>query len=191
MVQGGFNAALQPNDSTDAHLRDTIAGGAYLNNQELAKALTTDAPLRILELEEVLGCRFDRNSDGGFDFKPFAGMSVDRTVHRGDLTGIEIVSRLSDHVMSKAEVQILEEHRALDVLHADDGATVAGGVISWAQAGAPTVGDNVLVLNRALLADGLCSDLGESHADLAEFERRAQQVAILLRSAGVPVLVEI
>jgi sulfate adenylyltransferase subunit 1 len=72
-----------------------------------------------------------------------------------------------------------------------DGATVAGGVITWAQAGAPAVGDNVLVLNRALLARGLCADLGDSPADMAEFNRRAQEVAALLRSVGVPVLIEI
>ncbi|MEX1061105.1 MAG: sulfate adenylyltransferase, partial [Methyloceanibacter sp.] len=77
------------------------------------------------------------------------------------------------------------------LVSAIDGATVAGGVISWAQAGAPAVGDNVLVLDRALLARGICSDLGDSPADLAEFNRRAQEVAVLLRSVGVPVLIEI
>src|SRR5215472_16318252 len=77
------------------------------------------------------------------------------------------------------------------LVNAIDGATVAGGVITWAQAGAPAVGDNVLVLNRALLARGLCADLGDSPADEAEFNRRAQEVALLLRSAGVPVLVEL
>ncbi len=75
------------------------------------------------------------------------------------------------------------------LVSAIDGATVAGGVISWVQTGAAAVGDNVLVLDRARLA-GLCADLGNSPADLAEFERRAQEVAILLRSAGVPVLIE-
>jgi bifunctional enzyme CysN/CysC len=77
------------------------------------------------------------------------------------------------------------------LVSAIDGATVAGGVITWAQAGAPQVGDNVLVLNRELLARGVCADLGESPADLAEFHRRAQEVAALLRSVGVPVLIEI
>jgi bifunctional enzyme CysN/CysC len=77
------------------------------------------------------------------------------------------------------------------LVSAIDGATVAGGVIAWAQAGAPAVGDNVLVLNRALLARGLCADLGDSPADTAEFNRRAQEVALLLRSVGVLVLVEI
>jgi bifunctional enzyme CysN/CysC len=77
------------------------------------------------------------------------------------------------------------------LVSAIDGATVAGGVITWAQAGAPQVGDNVLVLTRELLARGVCADLGESAADQAEFHRRAQEVAALLRSAGVPVLIEI
>jgi bifunctional enzyme CysN/CysC len=49
----------------------------------------------------------------------------------------------------------------------------------------------VLVLNRELLARGVCADLGDSPADLAEFNRRAQEVAVLLRSVGVPVLIEI
>jgi bifunctional enzyme CysN/CysC len=77
------------------------------------------------------------------------------------------------------------------LVSAIDGATVAGGVITWAQAGAPAVGDNVLVLNRALLARGVCADLGDGPADEAEFNRRAQEVAVLLRSAGVLVLIEL
>jgi bifunctional enzyme CysN/CysC len=77
------------------------------------------------------------------------------------------------------------------LVSAIDGATVAGGVITWAQAGAAAVGDNVLVLNRALLAHGLCADLGDSPADNVEFQRRAQQVALLLRSAGIPVLIKL
>ena len=77
------------------------------------------------------------------------------------------------------------------LVSAVDGATVAGGVITWAQAGTTSVGDNVFVLTRELLARGLCSDLGDAPADLAEFHRRAQETAILLRSAGIPVLIEI
>ena len=64
-------------------------------------------------------------------------------------------------------------------------------MITWAQAGAPTAGENVLVLNRALLANGLCADLGDSPADMAEFRRRAQELALLLRSAGVAVLIDL
>ncbi|MEG6508591.1 GTP-binding protein [Methyloligella sp. 2.7D] len=71
-----------------------------------------------------------------------------------------------------------------------DGTTVAGGVITWAQSGASS-SENRYVLSRDLLARGLCSDLGDSPDDRAEFDRRAQEVAILLRSVGVPVTVEI
>jgi bifunctional enzyme CysN/CysC len=77
------------------------------------------------------------------------------------------------------------------LVSAIDGATVAGGVITWAQAGAPTAGDHVFVINRELLASGVCADLGDSPQDQAEFNRRAQEVATLLRSAGVPVVIEI
>ena len=37
---------------------------------------------------------FDRNADGTIHQKAFAGQTFDRTVHKGDLTGIEIVNRL-------------------------------------------------------------------------------------------------
>ena len=77
------------------------------------------------------------------------------------------------------------------LVSAIDGATVAGGVITWAQAGAAAIGDNVLVLDRGLLASGLCADLGDSPADRVEFERRAQEVALILRAAGVPVVIDL
>src|SRR5579872_1104025 len=39
MVQGGFNAALRAPDSVAAHFADTLRGGQFLNDQELAWAL--------------------------------------------------------------------------------------------------------------------------------------------------------
>ena len=100
MVQGGYNAVLHPHDSLDQHFRDTIEGGAYLNDQELAWTLITTAPERIRELENRMGCFFDRNPDGTIHQKAFAGQSFDRTVHRGDLTGIEIMTRLMEQVLA-------------------------------------------------------------------------------------------
>lgn len=129
MVQGGYNAVLSPGDSIEAHLRDTLVGGAFLNDQRLARALVEDAPARIVELEERVGCRFDRNPDGTIHQKPFGGQSVDRTVHRGDLTGIEIVSRLADQIMIRDNVRTLEEHRAIDLVTTADGAVVTGVVL--------------------------------------------------------------
>jgi succinate dehydrogenase/fumarate reductase flavoprotein subunit len=120
MVQGGYNAVLNPNDSLEKHFADTVKGGAYLNNQDLAWTLVEEAPRRIIELENKAGCLFDRNPDGTIHQKPFAGQSFDRTVHRGDLTGIEIMSNLRDYVI-ESDMTVLEECRGLDLLASDRG----------------------------------------------------------------------
>ncbi|MBI4539977.1 MAG: FAD-dependent oxidoreductase [Gemmatimonadetes bacterium] len=129
MVQGGYNAVLHPADSLELHFRDTIVGGHFLNRQELAWRLVQDAPERIRELETRVGCFFDRNPDGTIHQKPFAGQSFDRTVHRGDLTGIEIVSRLAEQVMARPHIRILEECRALDLLFDRAGQSVGGALL--------------------------------------------------------------
>lgn len=127
MVQGGYNAVLDPRDSLELHFRDTLKGGAFLNDQELAWTLVEGAPRCLRELEEAVGCFFDRNPDGSIHQKAFAGQSFDRTVHRGDLTGIEIVSRLAEQV-SQRPLRILEEHRALALLP-DEGTGGIGGAL--------------------------------------------------------------
>jgi succinate dehydrogenase/fumarate reductase flavoprotein subunit len=118
MVQGGYNAVLSPQDSLERHFLDTLKGGGYLNDQELAWTLVADAPKRILELENRLGCLFDRNDDGTIHQKPFAGQSFDRTVHKGDLTGIEIMSNLRDYILER-DILVLEDARGLDLLVAE------------------------------------------------------------------------
>ncbi|MGE3536202.1 MAG: FAD-binding protein [Candidatus Tectimicrobiota bacterium] len=127
MVQGGYNVVLSASDSLEQHFRDTIEGGAYLNDQELAWTLVRTAPERIRELETRLGCFFDRNADGSIHQKAFAGQSFDRTVHRGDLTGIEIMNRLMEQVLRRG-IPTLEDHRALALLPTASGAGVAGAL---------------------------------------------------------------
>ena len=127
MVQGGYNAVLHPSDSLEQHFRDTIEGGAYLNDQELAWTLINTAPERVRELENRLGCFFDRNPDGTIHQKAFAGQSFDRTVHRGDLTGIEIMTRLMEQVF-RHNIPTLEDHRAIELLPATDRSGVAGAL---------------------------------------------------------------
>jgi len=119
MVQGGYNAVLNSADSLQKHFQDTLKGGGYLNDQDLAWTLVEDAPKRILELENKLGCLFDRNDDGTIHQKAFAGQSFDRTVHKGDLTGIEIMSNLRDYIMEE-DITVLEEARGLDLLTSDN-----------------------------------------------------------------------
>ncbi len=125
MVQGGYNVALAAGDSIERHFMDTIEGGKWLPDQELAWTLVTKAIERVHELENELGCFFDRNPDGTVHQKAFAGQTFDRTVHKGDLTGIEIINRLAEQVWVSG-VSRLEEHRAIELVKAGGGNAIAG-----------------------------------------------------------------
>jgi len=128
MVQGGFNVVLNPKDSHEKHLTDTLKGGQFINNQELARTLVVEATPTIKEMETLYGCFFDRNPDGTIHQKAFAGQSFDRTVHKGDLTGIEIISRTTEQILKRG-IPILEEHRALDLLKDVSGKEVTGALL--------------------------------------------------------------
>jgi succinate dehydrogenase/fumarate reductase flavoprotein subunit len=127
MVQGGYNAVLTEPDSFDAHFLDTLAGGGWINDQELVWTLVVEAPARVLELESRYGCLFDRTHEGRIHQKPFAGQSYDRTIHKGDLTGIEIMNRLSEQVLRRENIRALEECRAVELLL--DGAGRCAGAL--------------------------------------------------------------
>jgi fumarate reductase flavoprotein subunit len=125
MVQGGYNVAIATEDSVERHFMDTIEGGKWLPDQELAWKLVTLAIERIHELENELGCFFDRNPDGTVHQKAFAGQTFDRTVHKGDLTGIEIINRLAEQVWAR-QIGRLEEHRAVELIKTRSGDALAG-----------------------------------------------------------------
>ena len=125
MVQGGYNVALLAGDSVERHFMDTIEGGKWLPHQELAWTLVTTAIERVRELENEIGCFFDRNPDGSLHGKAFAGQTFDRTVHKGDLTGIEIINRLMEQVWARP-IGRLEEHRAVALIPAKDGLSLSG-----------------------------------------------------------------
>jgi len=145
MVQGGYNVALAKGDSVERHFMDTIEGGKWLPDQELAWKLVTLAVERIRELENELGCFFDRNADGTVHQKAFAGQTFDRTVHKGDLTGIEIINRLAEQVWAR-RINRLEEHRAVELIKARSGDSLAGVLMIDMRAG-----DYVFVRAKAVL----------------------------------------
>ncbi len=125
MVQGGYNVALGGGDTVERHFMDTIEGGKWLPNQDMAWRLCEQAVVRIRELENEIGCFFDRNPDGSLHQKAFAGQTADRTVHKGDLTGIEIINRLMEKVLASG-VEKLQEHRAVGLIPTKDTKSIAG-----------------------------------------------------------------
>ena len=135
MVQGGYNVALHPDDSIERHFMDTIRGGSWLPDQELAWRLISSAPARVLELENRHGCFFDRNPDGSLHGKAFAGQTFDRTIHKGDQTGIEIINRLMEQVLARS-LHRLEEHRAVALIPSEGGERIAGVLLVEMASGA-------------------------------------------------------
>lgn len=128
MVQGGYNVVLNEADCFDDHYDDTLRGGGMINDQELAWTLVNEAPERIYELENRYGCFFDRNPDGTIHQRALAGQSFNRTIHRGDLTGIELMSRLSEQVLVR-DITVMNEVRGLDLLFDSSGKRIAGALL--------------------------------------------------------------
>ena len=120
MVQGGYNAAVVPGDSVERHFMDTINGGTLAAQpgdglEALQDGAGTGA--RAGERDRLL---LRPQPDGTCIGKAFAGQTFDRTVHKGDLTGIEIINRLMEQVMSRRNDR-LEEHRAIGLIPMRDG----------------------------------------------------------------------
>ncbi|MFO1330070.1 MAG: FAD-binding protein [Rubrivivax sp.] len=178
MVQGGYNVALAAGDSVERHFMDTITGSAWLADQDLAWTLVTQAVVRIHELENELGCFFDRNPDGTVHQKAFAGQTFDRTVHKGDLTGIEIINRLAEQVWSR-DIARLEEHRAVELVRTRDGSALAGVLMIDMRSG-----EFVFVQARAvLLATGGGPTMYRYHTPSGD--KSCDGLAMALR-AGLP-----
>ena len=179
MVQGGYNVALAAGDSVERHFMDTIEGSKWLSDQDLAWTLVTKAVERVHELENELGCFFDRNPDGTVHQKAFAGQTFDRTVHKGDLTGIEIINRLSEQVWSRG-IGRLEEHRAVELVKTADGSALAGVLMIDMRSG-----EFVFVQAKAvLLATGGGPTMYRYHTPSGD--KSCDGLAMALR-AGLPV----
>ena len=178
MVQGGYNVALAPGDSVERHFMDTIEGSKWLADQDLAWTLVTKAVERIRELENELGCFFDRNPDGTIHQKAFAGQTFDRTVHKGDLTGIEIMNRLAEQVWARG-IGRLEEHRAIELITTPDRSAISGVLMIDMR-----TGEFVFVQAKAvLLATGGGPTMYRYHTPSGE--KSCDGLAMALR-AGLP-----
>ena len=178
MVQGGYNVALAEGDSVERHFMDTIDGSKWLADQDLAWTLVSTAVERVRELENELGCFFDRNPDGSIHQKAFAGQTFDRTVHKGDLTGIEIINRLAEQVWARG-IDRLEEHRAIELVKTPGGDALAGVLMIDMRSGG-----YVFVQARAvLLATGGGPTMYKYHTPSGD--KSCDGLAMALR-AGLP-----
>ncbi|MEM7204512.1 MAG: fumarate reductase/succinate dehydrogenase flavoprotein subunit [Planctomycetota bacterium] len=134
MAEGGMAAALGNVDGRDnwkVHFRDTMRGGKFLNNWQMARLHAQQAPDRVRELEEW-GAVFDRTADGLISQRNFGGHRYPRLAHVGDRTGLEMIRTLQDHGIHQG-FSVHMECTALEI--ALDGGRVAGVIGYWRETG--------------------------------------------------------
>ncbi len=116
-AQGGLAGVLDPSDSLENHVRDTLAAGAGLCDEHAVRTLVTEAPKAIRYLMR-LGAAFDAHADGGSEpaLTREGGHSHHRIVHAGgDQSGAEVQRTLDESAVA-AGAEVLERGFALDLL---------------------------------------------------------------------------
>ena len=89
-AQGGIAAVLDPTDTLDAHIEDTLTVGDGLCHKDIVSLVVGDGPQAVRELCERWGVQFDRAPSGDLDLAREGGHSARRVVHAKDTTGREI-----------------------------------------------------------------------------------------------------
>lgn len=119
-AMGGYQAAYMPQDSPEAHFRDTVVGGLYINNQGLVKIMAKEALQRLKDLEEF-GTQFIKDESGNYRIIHAAGTSYPRNFVA--VAG-EFMRGLIDEVR-RLGVQIFPNMLAIELLKKGDSVTGA------------------------------------------------------------------
>jgi L-aspartate oxidase len=126
-AQGGIAAALDPADSAEEHLGDTLVAGAGVCDEDAVRVLVSEGPARVRELV-TLGTQFDRGPDGEISLTREGGHGRDRIAHAGgDATGKEIsralIASLGAALVAVKEdpgIEVLEHALVVDLLQDED-----------------------------------------------------------------------
>jgi L-aspartate oxidase len=117
-AQGGIAAVLSPEDSFDAHIRDTLRAGAGLCREDVVEMVVREAPAAIDRLI-AYGVNFDPAKEGDaipYDLGREGGHSHRRVAHAGDITGEEVMRGLLHALEQRPNVEIREDHTAVDLI---------------------------------------------------------------------------
>ncbi len=117
-AQGGIAAVLDREDSFEDHIRDTLICGGGLCREDTVRFVVSEGPDRIRELVQW-GVDFTKSTNGsssGYDLGREGGHSKRRVIHAKDLTGREIERALHEKASQIANIRILENHIAVDLI---------------------------------------------------------------------------
>ncbi len=113
-AQGGIASVIDPKDSFEKHVNDTLIAGAGLCDKNAVESMVKEGPERINDLIEI-GTKFTKIGDT-FDLAKEGGHSMSRILHSKDLTGQEIERALINSVENKNNIKIYENAIAIDLL---------------------------------------------------------------------------
>ncbi len=125
-AQGGVGAALGnvTEDHPEWHAFDTIKGGDYLTDQDVAETFAVDVVEAVYELEHM-GLPFNRTPEGKIAQRKFGGhtrefgkSAVERACYAADRTGHMILQTLYQQSI-KDDVIFFDEFQVLDVIMVD------------------------------------------------------------------------
>ena len=115
-AQGGIAAVLGPQDSTGAHVEDTLVAGAGLCHEVVAEICAVEGPARVLALQD-LGVSFDKKDGSNeLDLTLEGGHSARRVAHCGDITGREVEMRLIAACEAHPNITFFDHHTAIDLI---------------------------------------------------------------------------
>jgi L-aspartate oxidase len=120
-AQGGIASVTSKEDSFELHIRDTLEAGAGLCKENVVRIIVEEGPARIAELIK-LGMKFSERQapgqDGGreLDLGREGGHSKRRILHAQDVTGREIERALLQAVSRQPNIEIFENHLAVDLI---------------------------------------------------------------------------
>ncbi|HEY7529284.1 MAG TPA: L-aspartate oxidase [Gemmatimonadota bacterium] len=130
-AQGGLAAVMDPEDSVEDHVRDTLEAGDGLCDPQVVRAVAEAGPARVRELME-LGVRFSAAPDrAGLSLGREGGHSRRRVVRAGDLTGREIERALLQAAAAQPAIDLREHWLGVDLLlRLEGGVPVCAGVLA-------------------------------------------------------------
>ncbi len=116
-AQGGVAGVLDPADSPETHIEDTLRVGDGLCHRDVVERCVREAPIQIQRFATEIGVPFDRDAEGQFELGREGGHTARRIVHVKDATGAAIQNALLDRVRERADrIRLLPDHIAVDLL---------------------------------------------------------------------------
>ena len=116
-AQGGINAALGKDDSTELHEFDTVKGSDYLADQDCVELMCSKAP-ETIRWAERMGAVFSRDVEGDIAVRPFGGQSQPRACYAKDRTGLTLLQTIYEQA-DRAGIEVFDEWYAGDIIYED------------------------------------------------------------------------